>query len=158
MPHPAHPTGRSRLNRAANSGALILASFLAAIGVLRLLAALISREALPLRPVDGWFLMSLRILAVLFALGMARFSRLRRRYTLLLLALVMLTTASLWQRLGSLLPLAWQPTAGMAQLLMSVLGLSFIIAGLAQGEDLVQFIQESWTTAFARPPSPPPAE
>jgi hypothetical protein len=150
------PSEPPRLNRVVNRSALAAAIVLAGIGLLRLVNVLATGEKLPLRPLDGWLWMSLRFLAVLFSLGMLRSHPLRQRYLLLLLALVLLTSAGLGLRLGSLLPAGWQPTAGAAQLVLSVLGLGMVIAGLAQGEDLVELIRATWGESFTRPTAKPP--
>lgn len=147
-PQSDEPDRQRRWNERINRLALATAVFLTGIGGLRLFSALLDGEILPLRPLDGWLWMSLRALAVVFSLGMLTVRRLRQRYFLLLLALVMLTAAGLWLRLASLLPVRWQPAAGVAQLLMTMLGLGFLIAGLALGEDLAGFIQETWQRAF----------
>lgn len=142
MPEPT--TRPSPRHLIINQAALFVCLLLALLGILRLLAVFFSDEALPLRPLDGWFLMALRGLAVCFALGMFLFGKLRRRYTLLMLALVVLTISGLWMRLATLLPQTWHAAAGVAQLLMTVSGLALIIAGLFQGENLAGFIQDTW--------------
>lgn len=157
MPRLSQPIPQpSWLNLAVNRIVLVAALGLAAVGFLRLLGALFNNDPLPLRPVDHWAMMGLRFLAVAFALGLLSLRALRRRYFLLLWALVLLTTAGLWLRLGSLLPKAWQPAAGFVQLLLSVLGLCLLAAGLALGEDLLAFFQEMWLNAGSRTPPFPP--
>jgi hypothetical protein len=146
------------LSQAVNRGALVLAIFLGGVGSLRLLTALISGAPIPLRPVDGWLWMSLRVLAVLFSLVLFATSHLRQRHYFFVLALVLLTAAGLGLRLGSLLPLAWQPTAGAAQLVLSVGGLGLIIAGLVQGDDLALFLKETWSKGFMRSSMRPPGD
>jgi len=153
-PNPDYPPQQAKMNRAINRTVLVVAAFLAGVGVMRLLATLLSGEALPLRPVDSWIMMSLRFVAFLFTIGMMLVKALRVRFFLFMLSLVLLTGSGLWLRLASLLPVRWQPTASIAQLLMSVLGLGFIIAGLVQGDDLVLFVQETWGKAFSRPNTP----
>lgn len=142
MPQP--PLRPSRRHQVINQAALFLCLFLAIMGVLQLFGVLFTNDVLPLRPLDGWFLMLLRGLAVCFALGMFLIRELRQRYLLLMLALVMLTLAGLWLRLASLLPKTWHAAAGVSQLLMTVSGLGLIIAGLFQGENLAGFIQDTW--------------
>ena len=133
-----------RSHQVINQAALILCLYLVIMGVLRLLTVLFSNDVLPLRPVDGWFLMSIRGIAVCFSLVLFLVSKLRRRYLLLIFSMVMLTSAGLWLRLASLLPENLQPAAGVLQLLMAVVGMTLIIAGIFQGEDLASFIKDTW--------------
>ena len=130
--------------RLINQFALWVAVFLAGIAVLRLVNVLLLNETVKPAPLDGWLPMSLRVLAVLFVLAMLRVRSLRQRYLFILLTLLLLTSAGLWLRLSSRLPVDWQPAAGMAQLILSVCGLGLFIAGLAQGESLAGFIEETW--------------
>jgi len=120
------------------------AVFLAGVGVLRLVNVLLLNETIEPRPLDGWVPMSLRIIAVLFVLGMLLLSKLRQRYLFILLSLLLLTSAGVWLRLASRLPADWQATAGAAQLVLSICGLVLLIAGMAQGESLAGFVEETW--------------
>ena len=138
------PKDPPRSHQVINQAVLFLTLFLVILGVIRLLTVLFSNETLPLRPVDGWLLMSMRAVAVLFSLGMFLIPKLRQRYMLLLLALILLTSAGIFLRLASLLPEGWQAVAGVVQLLMTVCGMGFIVAGIFLGEDLTGFIQDTW--------------
>ena len=133
-----------------NRIALFLSLFLFFLGILQLVTVIMSNEVLPLQPLDGWLLMSMRVIAVVFSLAMFLIHELRNRYLLLLLALVALTSAGLWLRLASLLPAEMQAAAGVLQLVMSVSGLGFIVGGLFQGEDLAGFIHETWVLSVKR--------
>ena len=138
------PQKTPRSHLVINQAALFLSLYLVIMGLLRLVTLLILNDVLPLRPVDGWLMMSLRGIAVFFSLGMLLIRELRQRYRLLLLSLVMLTSAGLWLRLASLLPENWQAAAAVAQLLMTVIGTGLITGGIFQGEDLAAFLQDTW--------------
>ena len=134
-----------RSHQIINQAALFLFLYLVLMGVLRLVTVMISTEVLPLRPVDGWMMMSLRVIAVCCSIGMFFIQELRKRYLLLLIALLMLTSAGLWLRLASLLPDTWHAAAGIGQYLMAVSGMGLVAAAILQGEDLAGFIRDTWS-------------
>jgi FtsH-binding integral membrane protein len=140
IPIPEQP----RTHRLVNLGALLLAVIMAGLGLMRLVSVLTLNETLLPRPMDGWLMMSLRLLAVLFALWMFLASPIRKSFTRILGALVLLTLAGIGSRLASLLPADLHATAGLAQLILVLAGLGVFILGLLQGEDLAGFYAAIW--------------
>jgi hypothetical protein len=138
------PDTLPRHHRIINRAALLLAVFFAGFGVLRLVNVLLLNEVVNPLPLDGWLAMSLRGIAFLFALGMLLFSKLRRQYWLILLSLTTLTSAGLLLRMANWLPQNWHPTAGISQLLLTIIGLSLLAAGLIMGENLAGFVEVTW--------------
>lgn len=140
LPIPQQP----RTHRLVNLGALLLAVVMAGLGLLRLVSVLTLNETLLPRQIDGWLMMSLRVLAVLFALWMFLASPIRKYFPRILGALLLLTLAGIGSRLASLLPVTLHATAGLAQLILVIAGLGIFIFGLLQGEDLAGFYATIW--------------
>ena len=138
--NPASP----RLNQIINRGILIMVAFFAGIGALRLINVLLSNEEVLLRQSDGWLMMGLRSVAVIFTLGMILLPEMRQRYLLLLIAVLLLTGAGLLVHLDRLVPSTWQATTGVVCILMSEAALGLVIAGLLQGEDMFDLVTNGW--------------